>query len=44
VVEPARCQVCGFVFKKRDRLTSPGRCPSCRSSRIEEPLFTIQKR
>ncbi len=42
-IEPARCENCGFVFKKRARLTTPGRCPSCRSTRIEEPLFTIRR-
>jgi predicted Zn-ribbon and HTH transcriptional regulator len=43
-ITPAECQKCGFVFKKRERLTTPGRCPVCKSSRIEEPLFTIRAR
>jgi hypothetical protein len=38
-VTPARCRSCGFEFRKRDRLTSPGRCPACRGESIEEPLF-----
>jgi transcriptional regulator len=39
-VEPARCKACGFVFDP-GRLTRPGRCPSCRGSRIFEPLLRI---
>lgn len=41
-VAPAGCANCGFVFKKRDRLTKPGKCPSCRSTRIEPPFFNIK--
>jgi len=37
----ASCRHCGFVFKKRDRLTKPSKCPSCRSIHIQAPLFNI---
>ena len=40
-VEPALCHECGFVFQKRQRLDKPGRCPLCRSERIEPPRFSI---
>lgn len=40
-VVPAECRKCGFVFKKRERLTKPGRCPVCRGTSILEPLFSI---
>jgi hypothetical protein len=40
-VEPAGCQDCGFVFKKRDRLTRPSRCPVCRSEHLDAPRFRI---
>lgn len=40
VVEPARCRSCGFVFDE-ERLTKPGKCPSCRNSRIFEPQISI---
>jgi hypothetical protein len=40
-VQPARCLDCDFVFRKRDRLTPPGRCPLCRSETVAPPLFTI---
>jgi predicted Zn-ribbon and HTH transcriptional regulator len=41
MIEPARCRTCGFVFDER-KLTKPGRCPSCRGSRIYEPLLRIE--
>jgi predicted Zn-ribbon and HTH transcriptional regulator len=40
-VEPARCDACGFTFKKRDRLSRPGRCPVCRGSHLVPPRFTL---
>jgi predicted Zn-ribbon and HTH transcriptional regulator len=40
---PAECRQCGFVFRKRERLKKPGRCPVCRSESIQEPLFSIVK-
>jgi transcriptional regulator len=42
VIEPPRCAACEFVFKKRERLAAPSRCPRCRSERIESPLFSIE--
>ena len=42
-VIPASCRHCGFVFKKRDRLTKPCKCPSCRSIHIQAPLFHIER-
>jgi len=41
-VEPAECRHCGFVFAKRERMTSPGRCPVCRHEAISDPLFSIR--
>ncbi len=43
VVTPAECRKCGFVFRKRDRLTRPGKCPVCKGQSIEEPLFSIKR-
>jgi predicted Zn-ribbon and HTH transcriptional regulator len=44
-IEPARCVACKFVFKKRDRLKRPSRCPVCKSERISPPRFsTVSKR
>ena len=39
-VIPARCKDCGFVFGP-DRLSKPGRCPSCKGSRLFEPLIRL---
>lgn len=41
IVTPAECHGCGFVFKKRDRLKKPGKCPVCNGESITEPLFMI---
>jgi predicted Zn-ribbon and HTH transcriptional regulator len=43
LVTPAQCLKCGFVFKKRERLTKPGRCPVCHGEQIVEPLFSIKE-
>lgn len=37
----AECMKCGFIFKKRERLKKPGRCPVCRGEKIQEPLFSL---
>lgn len=42
VVEPSRCLSCGFIFKKRERLKTPSRCPLCRSEEITEMRFGIE--
>jgi predicted Zn-ribbon and HTH transcriptional regulator len=44
VVTPAACKKCGFVFRKRDKLNKPGRCPVCRNESIQEPLFYIENK
>ena len=41
VVTPAVCRKCGFTFKKRERLSRPGRCPVCRNEQIAEPTYGI---
>jgi len=43
IVTPAICKKCGFIFRKRDRLKKPGKCPVCRGELIQEPLFSIRK-
>lgn len=42
IVEPAKCLACGFEFKSRGRMTTPGSCPECRSERIAPPSFRIE--
>jgi len=41
-VIPARCKGCGFVFSV-ERLTKPGRCPSCKGSRLLEPQICLSQ-
>jgi predicted Zn-ribbon and HTH transcriptional regulator len=41
VVEPARCRTCGFVFGE-EKLTKPGKCPSCRGTRLFEPRIRLE--
>jgi predicted Zn-ribbon and HTH transcriptional regulator len=38
---PAICKNCGFVFKKRGRLTRPSRCPLCQHQTITRPRFAL---
>jgi predicted Zn-ribbon and HTH transcriptional regulator len=42
ILDPARCQDCDFVFCDRRRLTSPSRCPQCRSEAIAAPRYGIE--
>jgi hypothetical protein len=42
VVVPATCLACGYAFRERSRFTRPGACPSCRSTRIDPPVFRIE--
>ncbi len=41
VVEPPSCIACGYVFLARERLTRPGSCPRCSSTRIDPPVYRI---
>jgi pyruvate-ferredoxin/flavodoxin oxidoreductase len=43
-VHPAECLACGFVFEGRGRLTTPSRCPTCKSERVSPPSFGIEGR
>ena len=42
IVLPFCCLRCGFVFKNRSRFTRPGRCPRCKGTYLENPLFEIR--
>jgi predicted Zn-ribbon and HTH transcriptional regulator len=42
IITPAECRKCGFVFRKRDKLKKPGKCPLCHGELIKEPLFSIK--
>lgn len=44
IVEPAACLACGFVFRKRERLGRPSRCPVCRGERVASARFSVAPR
>jgi predicted Zn-ribbon and HTH transcriptional regulator len=38
---PAECRGCGFLFRKRNRLKAPSRCPVCKGEAISDPSFLV---
>jgi predicted Zn-ribbon and HTH transcriptional regulator len=42
-VDPARCLDCGYAFEDRRRVSTPSRCPRCRSEAIQDPRFEIRQ-
>lgn len=42
IVGPPECLACGFVFRKRERLDRPSRCPVCRSERLSAARFSVE--
>jgi predicted Zn-ribbon and HTH transcriptional regulator len=42
LVEAAHCIACGFAFRKRERFSTPGRCPVCREERIAPARLRIE--
>ena len=43
-IVPAVCKGCGFAFKKRERLTTPSRCPLCHHEAIRRPRFGLLRK
>ena len=43
VLHPSECKECDFVFRDRNRLTRPSRCPRCRSEAITDPRYSIER-
>ncbi|MCX7966766.1 MAG: hypothetical protein N2596_09100 [Syntrophorhabdaceae bacterium] len=41
IIHSAQCEECNFVFKKREKFSTPGKCPICRGRRIRPILFKI---
>ena len=41
IVVPARCRLCDFTFDEQ-KLSKPGKCPSCRGTRLYEPQIFIE--
>jgi predicted Zn-ribbon and HTH transcriptional regulator len=42
IVGPFSCLGCGYVFQDRKRFNRPSRCPQCKGSHMEEPMYRIQ--
>jgi transcriptional regulator len=40
-VLPVLCLACGWVFEKRTRFTRPSRCPRCKKSHLEMPVYRL---
>jgi hypothetical protein len=40
-VIPSRCRSCGFTFDGQ-KLSKPGKCPSCKGTRLFEPQIWIR--
>jgi len=41
VVLPFGCMSCGYVFEQRKRFTRPSRCPRCKKTHLETPVYRI---
>lgn len=41
ILEPSECRDCDYRFRSRTRLTTPSRCPHCRSEAIAPPRYGI---
>jgi predicted Zn-ribbon and HTH transcriptional regulator len=41
---PAYCKKCEFVFRERNKVKAPTKCPRCRSEWIQAPLFFIERK
>ena len=41
-INPAYCKSCNFVFRERERVSKPSKCPKCKSEWIGAQMFGIQ--
>ncbi|HWG91494.1 MAG TPA: transcriptional regulator [Candidatus Thermoplasmatota archaeon] len=41
LVAPPACIECGFTFHLKEP-RAPGRCPSCKSEKIRDPVFKVE--
>src|SRR5512137_1280713 len=41
VVLPFDCMSCGYVFERRKRFTRPSRCPQCKKTNLETPVYRL---
>ena len=38
-IVPAICATCSYKFDERSKVKKPTKCPKCKSTRIDPPLF-----
>ena len=38
---PFRCLSCGYLFEERKRFTRPSRCPRCKKTRLQIPVYRL---
>jgi transcriptional regulator len=43
LVHPAKCLLCGYVFEDRKRVSPPSRCPRCKRTHIQRPLYAVRE-
>lgn len=43
-IVPAQCLKCGFVFKKREKIKTPSRCPLCKGEHIQDAMYKLVKK
>jgi hypothetical protein len=41
VVLPFACMSCRYVFEERTRFTRPSRCPRCKKTHLETPVYSL---
>lgn len=41
IIDPAECIKCGYVFHDRIKIKKPSKCPKCKGTYIEEPIYSI---
>jgi len=41
IIRPSYCLMCGYVFQERKRFTRPSRCPRCKRSHLQEPMYRV---
>jgi predicted Zn-ribbon and HTH transcriptional regulator len=41
VVLPFGCLSCGYIFGERKRFTRPSRCPRCKGTHLETPVYRL---
>jgi len=42
-IVPAECGKCGYKYENRRKVKKPSKCPSCKSTYIKQPEYTLRK-